>query len=190
MLISSGWAKGARLQVPPGDATRPTAIKVRAAALNMVASDLPGAQVVDLFAGSGALGLEAVSRGAARAVFVEQAAPALRALKANITEVERRAKAQGLDLPLLSILARPLPEALSGVKGPFDLAFIDPPYSLVPKLAAPLLAGLMPFMNEGGSVVFECAATDVESVVAAAASGWQLHQKRAYGETALVILIR
>jgi 16S rRNA (guanine966-N2)-methyltransferase len=192
MLISSGWAKGARLQVPPGDATRPTAIKVRAAALNMLTADLPGAHVLDLFAGSGAMGLEAVSRGAARAVFVEHAAPALRALKSNIGEVERRAKAQGLDQPPLAVLARSLPESLTALKGPFDIAFIDPPYNLVSKLAAPLLEGLAGLIVEGGIVLFESAAVDADTIVAAAASGpgWQLHQKRAYGETALVMLLR
>ncbi|MBM4251453.1 MAG: 16S rRNA (guanine(966)-N(2))-methyltransferase RsmD [Deltaproteobacteria bacterium] len=190
MLISSGWAKGARLQVPPGDATRPTAVKVRAAALNMLAHDLPGAQVLDLFAGSGAMGLEAVSRGAARAVFVEHAAPALKALKANIAEVERRARVQGLDQPPLSVLARSLPESLTALRGPFDVVFIDPPYNLVSKLAVPLLAGIAGLVAEGGIVLCESAAADAEAIVAAAASGWQVHQQRAYGETALVMLLR
>ncbi|MFV7904247.1 RsmD family RNA methyltransferase, partial [Enterococcus faecium] len=103
MQISSGWAKGMRLMTPRGDGTRPTAAKVRAAALNMLMPVLPGSRFLDLFAGSGGMGLEAVSRGASAAFFVDKAPPALAALRQNVAELTRRAQAQGLTVPHLSV---------------------------------------------------------------------------------------
>ena len=190
MLISSGWAKGARLATPAGEGTRPTAVKVRAAALNKLMPELPGAQFLDLFAGSGAMGLEAVSRGAARSVFVEQAPAALKALRTNIAEVERRAVSQGLEVPALSVLAGSLPGALAKLRGPFDVVFIDPPYKDVATLAPQLLGGLVTLTADEAVVLFESAAADAALVVAAAANIWQVYDQRAYGETMLTMLIK
>ncbi|HXX89898.1 MAG TPA: 16S rRNA (guanine(966)-N(2))-methyltransferase RsmD [Acidimicrobiales bacterium] len=86
MRVVGGSARGRRLRAPAGRATRPTADRVREAIFDMLDTmlELEGATVVDLFAGSGALGIEALSRGAARVVFVERAAPALAAIRANL----------------------------------------------------------------------------------------------------------
>lgn len=121
MRIVAGEWGGRRIAAPPGRATRPTTDRVREAWMSAVADHLPGARVLDLFAGSGALGLEALSRGAEHAVFVEQAPAALNVLRANLTSLggDERAEivradavkyAQGLDT------------------GAFDVAFADPPY--------------------------------------------------------------
>ena len=89
--------------------------------MSVVAADLPGARVLDLFAGSGALGLEALSRGAEHATFVENAAPALRALQANLTSLAAEERATVVRSDALRFL--------EGVgAGAFDLAFADPPY--------------------------------------------------------------
>lgn len=126
MRIVAGSFRGRTLQTPPGGATRPTADRTRQALFNVLehaawAPDLDGARVLDLFAGSGALGLEALSRGAATATFVESAEPACAALRANIAalRVEDRARLHRRDA---TIAGAPPPQ-------PFDLVFLDPPYA-------------------------------------------------------------
>jgi len=118
-IIAGAW-RGRRLAAPPSLATRPTADRVREALFSMLASRLgsfEGLRVADLFAGTGALGLEALSRGAAHCVFVEQDRVALDALKANVA-------ALGADA---SILAQPV-ATLGPARTPCDLLLLDPPY--------------------------------------------------------------
>lgn len=187
MQISSGWAKGLQLATPRGDTTRPTAAKVRAAALNMLAPELDGARFLDLFAGSGGMGLEAVSRGAASAVFVDQAAPAIAAVRKNIAEMERRAAAQGLARPSLTVLTGAAPAILTRLTGTFDLIFIDPPYRDVAALAPLLLAALTPFAQTGAVLLFESAASEAP-ILAQPLADWGLLKQRAYGESSLTML--
>lgn len=121
MRIIAGQWRGRPIAVPKGDATRPTADRVREALFSMLASRLGGFDdlaVADLFAGSGALGLEALSRGAASCLFVEQDKPALDALKANIAKLE----AKGATVRAGSVLA------LGPAPQPLDLLMLDPPY--------------------------------------------------------------
>lgn len=122
MRIIAGQWRGRKLAAPQGDMTRPTADRVRETLFSMLVSRLggfEGLRIADLFAGSGALGLEALSRGAAHCIFVEQAAPALRALRQNIAAF--RAQPQ-CDVRAASVLA------LGPAKQPLDLIFLDPPY--------------------------------------------------------------
>ena len=122
MRIIAGQWRGRKLAAPQGDMTRPTADRVRETLFSMLVSRLGGFEglcAADLFAGSGALGLEALSRGAAHCIFVEQAAPALRALRQNIAAF--RAQPQ-CDVRAASVLA------LGPAKQPLDLIFLDPPY--------------------------------------------------------------
>jgi len=106
--------------VPAGRATRPTAARVRQALCDRLGNWLLDAVVLDLFAGSGALGIEALSRGAARATFVESAKPALRALRANLAALGLSDRA--------TVLSGPVRWALPRLRGPFDLIMLDPPY--------------------------------------------------------------
>ena len=120
-IIAGEW-RGRKLQAPQGDTTRPTADRTRETLFSMLLSRLgtfEGLSVADLFAGSGALGLEALSRGAASCIFVEQDAPAIRALRANIANL--RAASQ-CDVRAGSVLA------LGPAKAPLDLVLLDPPY--------------------------------------------------------------
>ncbi|MBI3081572.1 MAG: 16S rRNA (guanine(966)-N(2))-methyltransferase RsmD, partial [Gemmatimonadetes bacterium] len=117
----AGRWRGRSIQAPPGRGTRPTADRVREAWMSALQPELPGASVVDLFAGSGALGLEALSRGAARVVFVERSAAALRALTANIERLDAVDHAQVVRADALAYAAALEPLA-------FDLALADPPY--------------------------------------------------------------
>ncbi len=121
MRIIAGQWRGRPLVAPPGDATRPTADRTREALFSMLLSrlgSLEGLKVGDFFAGSGALGLEALSRGAASCLFVEQDRAAIAALRANATRlgVERN------DVRQTSVLA------LGPAPAPLDLVFMDPPY--------------------------------------------------------------
>lgn len=118
-IIAGSW-RGRPLVAPKGDATRPTADRVREALFSMLTSrlgDFDGLAVADLFAGSGALGLEALSRGAASCVFVEQDRAALDALRANVTKLGAAA-----DVRAQSVLA------LGPAAKPLDLVLMDPPY--------------------------------------------------------------
>ena len=118
-IIAGAW-RGRPLVAPKGDATRPTADRVREALFSMLASRLGSFEdlsVADLFAGSGALGLEALSRGAASCVFVEQDKPALDALRTNIAKLSAKA-----DVRAQSVLT------LGHAVAPLDLILMDPPY--------------------------------------------------------------
>lgn len=120
-IISGQW-RGRKLQAPQGDATRPTADRTRETLFSMLTSRLgsfEGLVVADLFAGSGALGLEALSRGAASCLFVEQDAPAIRALRNNIANLHVQGQC---DVRASSVLA------LGAAKQPLDLVLLDPPY--------------------------------------------------------------
>jgi 16S rRNA (guanine966-N2)-methyltransferase len=119
-VIAGEW-RGRRIQPPPGRTTRPTTDRVREAWMSTVAAELDGARVLDLFAGSGALGLEALSRGAAHATFVETAAPALRVLRSNIEALGAAGRATVFRSDALRYAAALAP-------GSFDVAFADPPY--------------------------------------------------------------
>ena len=122
MRIVAGEWGGRRIQAPPGRGTRPTTDRVREAWMSTVAPHLPGARVLDLFAGSGALGLEALSRGASHCTFVEHDAKALAILKANV-------KALGADDRADVFRTDALKFAAALDAGAFDVAFADPPYA-------------------------------------------------------------
>ena len=123
MRIVGGIWGGRRITAPSGRATRPTADRVREAWMSVVAPELPGARVVDLFAGSGALGIEALSRGARHATFVDSSPTALRALNANLTQL-------GVDRETVQIVRADVLRFLETVKPlSFDIAFADPPYA-------------------------------------------------------------
>src|SRR3712207_4689268 len=96
-VIAGRWG-GRRLQAPPGDATRPTSDRVREALFSVLGTRVDGAHVLDLFAGSGALGIEALSRGAAAATFVDSAPAAIRALKANLDALGADAEVRRADV--------------------------------------------------------------------------------------------
>lgn len=122
MRIVAGEWRGRKLAAPKGETTRPTADRTRETLFNMLASrvgSFEGLRVADLFAGSGALGLEALSRGAAHCLFVEQDRNALAAIRANIETLGARARADVRAASVMSLA----PESL-----PYDLVLLDPPY--------------------------------------------------------------
>lgn len=121
MRIIAGRWRGHTITAPPGARTRPTTDRVREAWMSALQLDLPGSRVLDLFAGSGALGLEALSRGAVHATFVEQANSALRALAANVHKLHVQELVATVRGDALRYAAKLEPHA-------FDIALADPPY--------------------------------------------------------------
>ncbi len=177
MRVIAGRLGGRTLMAPRGRLTRPTSARVREALFSML-GDVSGAVVLDLFAGTGALGIEALSRGAARAVFVESARPAVAVVKENLSSLGLMDQAR--------ILAQPASRAVPELArlGPFDLIFLDPPYAAladVPGLCAALeQSGAV---AEEARVVVEHATRDAAPVL----PGLEGEPTRAYGDTSLTI---
>jgi len=121
--VIGGSAKRHRLKVPRGDGIRPTAARVREALFNILAPVVPGSRFLDVFAGTGSVGIEALSRGAREACFIESNPRALTALKANLDRAVPGAKARVIAGDALRALRRLAAEGM-----PFDIIFIDPPY--------------------------------------------------------------
>jgi 16S rRNA (guanine966-N2)-methyltransferase len=174
--VVAGRFGGRRLQAPPGQGTRPTSDRVREALFSTL-GPLDGARVLDLFAGSGALGIEALSRGAASALLVERDARAVAVIRANLD-------ALGLDEPAAIVHAGPARTALRSASGrgdTYDLIFLDPPYRSAPGLGQELSAALEPLLSGGGRVVTE---SDRRAPLELA---FPLTHERRYGDTLIRI---
>ncbi len=148
MRIIAGAAKGRRLEAPPGLVTRPMTDQAREGVFSAVAPRLPGADVLDLYAGTGSLGLEALSRGAASAVFVERDHRALRVLYRNLAAVGLGGRAAAGEAArfLAGLRAR-------GLREIYDLAFVDPPYEQSDDSVEAVLEALAPLLRAGGSAL-------------------------------------
>lgn len=120
MRVITGSARGTTLKAPAGMATRPTADRVKEALFNIIQYDI-GGEVLDLFAGSGQLGIEALSRGASRAVFVDERADALAAVRENLRRTKLEDKGEVIRGEALTYLSR--------CRRKFRLIFLDPPYA-------------------------------------------------------------
>lgn len=179
MRISSGVAKGTRLRAPKG--VRPASERVRQAVLTSLGSRVDDARVLDLYSGSGAWGLEALSRGAATLVAVDADRAAVAATSANaaaagfeaVTTVRRRDVQRYLDQQ-------------ASADGPFDLVFADPPYTLGPPPHR-LLGSLSATLDASGVVVWEMRAGDVS---VDPPDGWTLEGDRRYGDTRVLMIER
>jgi 16S rRNA (guanine966-N2)-methyltransferase len=147
MRIVAGAHGGRRLVAPPGDATRPTSDRVREALFSIL-GDVGGARVLDLFAGSGALGLEALSRGAGGAVFVDRAPAAVAAVRTNLGALD-------LHAPVLRLEARAALRRAAARREAYDLVFLDPPYRRAAGLGRELSDLLPAVLAPGARVVSE-----------------------------------
>lgn len=177
MRIVAGSARGRRLRVPPGARTRPTSDKVRAAVFNVLGQFFDGGAVLDLYAGTGAMALEALSRGCRRAVCVESDREAADVIERNAeacgfagrVEVRREAASAAI---------RRLP------RNAFALAFVDPPYAEGPEAA---LEALSPLLTAGAAVVAE---HDRRRAPADRYGALGLVDRRDYGDTGISIYRR
>lgn len=145
MRVITGSARGRRLETLPGDATRPTTEKVKESLFSAIQFDIEGRRVLDLFAGSGQLGIEALSRGASGCVFVDSSSQAAQVIRRNVQSTGFSPVTQVLSTDALSYLTRP------GDR--FDLVFLDPPYAS--DLLLPALQKVAPLVNDGGIIVCE-----------------------------------
>lgn len=176
MRISGGTARGIPLVVPKGDAVRPATDGMRQAVFSSLGARVGGARFLDLFAGSGGYGLEALSRGAAGGVFVEQNAKAAGCVRQNITAVcKSLGRDPKLDLLVLQLDARTAP--LGGGEVP-DLVFIDPPYDIIVEIAPALFARLKEMLapKPDALVVFE-----YPGEIELAPVGWKLLKRLGKG---------
>ncbi|MEV8215115.1 16S rRNA (guanine(966)-N(2))-methyltransferase RsmD [Leifsonia sp. NPDC077715] len=185
--IVAGFAGSLTLQVPKSG-TRPTSDRVREAIFSALdARDaVHGARVLDLYAGSGALALEAVSRGAASAVLVEKNAAAAQVCRRNAAAVAASARAASRHaphpLPAIDVRAAAVTSYLAGASGPFDVVFIDPPYDVGDGDLHEVLTVLVPLLAEDAVVCVERSARGPEPTLPA---GLALERRKDYGETAI-----
>ena len=175
MRIIAGERKGHTIVAPKGrDATRPTSDRVRENVFNIVAPWVEGARVLDLYAGSGAMGLEALSRGAAAVVFVESGADAVRAIERNLDKL-RLTGATVLRTEATAALAQ---EATAGRK--YDLVLADPPYSMTDY--DPLARYLPRVLADDGLLVLESASRTEPEI-----AGLDVRTTRKYGSTRVTV---
>lgn len=176
--IIGGLAGGARLVTAAGDTTRPTSDRVREGIFSRLdhLDVLDGAAVIDLYAGSGALGLEAASRGAARVVLVDRHKGAVAAARQNVIRV----LAAGVSAEV-SVRAEPVTRVLTAaVSQTYDVAFLDPPYDLAEPVLAADLAALVPWLAIDAVVVVERSSRSPEPCWPA---GILAETDKRYGET-------
>lgn len=179
MRVIAGTARGRRLAVPEGDAVRPTGDRVREALFSSITPRLRDAVVLDLFAGSGALGIEALSRGARHATFVELEPSTVKVLQANVA-------AAGVTDRSTVACQRALAFLRAG-SGAYDLAFLDPPYGMQQAALTTVLGALGPQMASGGLVIVE---RDARSEAPAWPDDLRGDGERAYGSTRLHRAVR
>jgi len=170
--VVAGELRGRRLAAPPGPGTRPTADRVREALFSIL-GDMSGMRVLDLFAGSGALGIEALSRGASEAVFVDSSRRAVAAIRSNLTTLGLEASVHRRDA--LAFLGS------AGGGGGFDIAFLDPPYDSAGRLAAPLAERLPAILTDDARIVTE---SDKRSPLLIP---FPLLKERLYGDTRIAV---
>ena len=147
MRVIAGTARGTQLKTPEGMQTRPTIDRVKEALFSIIHFDLPGAKVLDLFGGTGQLGIEALSRGAASATFVDQAEPACRLIKENL----RRTKLDNAG----KVVRGDYMEYLSRCREEYDIILLDPPYAEVFLENALKRIAEIDILRSGGIIVAE-----------------------------------
>ncbi len=177
MRVIAGTAGGLKLKAPGGLATRPTSDRVREALFAILGPTVEAANFLDLFAGSGAVGIEALSRGASRAVFVERSRYTQEIILENLLKTSLGARAQLLRLPAERAIV-----VLAKAREEFQLVFLDPPYNkaLVPKMME--LAVGSNLIANGGLVIAE---TLSKEELPASVGPLNLYRRAEYGQTAL-----
>ncbi len=125
MRVISGKNRGTKLLAPEGDTTRPTTDRIKETLFNMIGFDIPGCRFLDLFSGSGAIGIEALSRGAKQAVFVEQNTKAIQCITSNLDKTRLTDQATVYPTDVMQAV-----DKLAAQGEQFDIIFLDPPYAL------------------------------------------------------------
>ena len=174
MRVITGTAKGRRLITLEGEDIRPTAAKVKGAIFNSIQFDIEGRKVLDLFAGSGQLGIEALSRGAAKAYFVDLSRDSIKVVTENLEHCRLKDNANVFNGDSLSFLKT--------TREKFDIVFIDPPYKK--QLAEKALSLVLNVLNDGGIIVCE---TDIKEELPEAVGSYTVAKQDTYSKTQLTI---
>ena len=179
MRVITGSARGCRLKELEGMETRPTTDRVKEGLFNIIQFDIEGRKVLDLFAGTGQLGIECLSRGAASAVFVDRRADAVKLIRENLTATRLSDKAR--------VISGDSMEFLKSLRESFDLIFLDPPYEA--GLLEPAIAHIAKFdiLSPHGIIVAE---HPVGMALPALAAPYRLHRTYRYGKIALSLYRR
>ena len=178
MRVISGRAKGVVLKTPDGMQTRPTADRVKEALFSILQFELPGTKVLDLFGGTGQLGIEALSRGAKSAVFVDAADAPCRLIRENLRRAKMESEARVVRADYLQFLSQ--------CKEKFDIIFLDPPYAEVFLENAIKKISEIDILQSGGIIVSE---RPVEKELYLEISGFSRSKDYKYGKT-LITLFR
>jgi 16S rRNA (guanine966-N2)-methyltransferase len=180
MRITGGRAKGRVLSTPKGLLIRPTSDRVREAIFNILGQDLSGLSVLDIFSGTGSLGLEALSRGAGYAVFIDRLRESIDLIEKNIDLCGYRDSG----VTLRRDLSRGLPREHPLLTKQFDLVFLDPPYAK--NLATPILTGLSKGkrLSNAARIVVE---SGKDASLPLSFSGLEMVDSRVYGDTKISI---
>jgi 16S rRNA (guanine966-N2)-methyltransferase len=182
LRVVAGRAGGRRLESLPGDATRPTAERVREAVFSSLGGEVVDGTVLDLYAGTGAMAIEALSRGAARALLVDHDRAAVELCRRNLETTGFADDGRVVGSTVAAFLALPPP-----AEAPFTLVTCDPPYSMSDdELVSALRALTGPgWLAPGATAVLE---RGVRTPIDPVPAGWRLRSARAYGDTLVTLL--
>jgi len=175
LRVISGSARGRKLSAPDGLDTRPTTDRVKESIFNIISPYMPAANVLDLFAGSGAMGIEALSRASQHAVFVEQSRKALSVIQKNLSDTRLTDRSEVLHTDAFSYLGR--------ANTKFDIIFLDPPYNKGMLSAAIDIIYENSLLADGGIIVAE---TELGGEIPDD-SGFSLIKQAKYGKTVVLI---
>jgi len=176
MRVIAGTAKGVRLaRVPTG--TRPLSDRAREGLFSSLGDLVPDARCADLFAGTGAVGIEALSRGAARCLFVDSEPRAIRAVRENLERAGVGERA--------TVVREGVGSSLEPGRGPFDLAFLDPPYAFAQDPLQDVIARLVRLTAPGGTVALTRPREDSTDVIPI---HWAVVRLLTYGDTRILVL--
>jgi 16S rRNA (guanine966-N2)-methyltransferase len=188
MILNSGSLKGLKIKVCDGIQTRPTLAKTRESLINMIQNEVVDAYFVDLFAGSGAVGLAALSRGAKSCVFVENDREAFKALQSNIDSANKRFLKQSVKVDDLVALQKNVGHCWAEIRrfGQPNIIWADPPYSLTTEWLARSSKDVWQNLAEGGLFALEMNLAD-QNLVEMADNCWELIKSRKFGSTLICI---
>ena len=172
MRVIAGTHRGRRLQAPATAGTRPVMDRVKESIFSAIMAEVPGAAVLDLYAGAGSFGIEAMSRGAESVVFVESGRAALDALRANLSVL-------GIEA---TVVGTTVERFVKQIAGRFDLVFCDPPWPIPGEEVSRLLADLAPALDDETTVVFTRRTGDLVPEV----PGLRIDDVREHGDTTII----
>lgn len=176
MRVISGIAKGVSLKTPDGHATRPTADRIKEAMFSIIQFDIPGTAVLDLFGGTGQLGIEALSRGAKSALFVDQAESACKLIQENLRRTKLQNSAKVIRSDYLTFL--------KNTREKFDIILLDPPYAEIFLENSLKMISEIDILQSNGIIVTE---RPVEKALSIDFPGFSRSRDYKYGNTVLTI---